>query len=212
MIRTRKLKIIVIVLIVLSVSVLPMAFGVSYAKWNGGSNSINTSVNVVGGGSGSNLPDYVFKPDDFPEGFNGGMLIRGEDGNPVAPDVYVDSGGTTIGFTWDISANAGSGRIDNFDGELYVQFFMKTDNIDDPDAVTFTVDNPDKGVAGQPDTITIYLKAVNIDLHDFCATNNCGVSHESGSYWYKISRKGIYNVRLETSWADGLPRLMIDVY
>lgn len=91
MIRTRKLKIIVIVLIVLSVSVLPMAFGVSYAKWTGGSNSIGATV-TVGGGTVSDKP---FSPGDLTQLIpNGGVVMIGNDGNPAIPEgAYGDAGG-----------------------------------------------------------------------------------------------------------------------
>lgn len=46
MLLTKKFKTLVIVLIVLSVIILPTAFCVSYAKWTGGADSINASVNV----------------------------------------------------------------------------------------------------------------------------------------------------------------------
>lgn len=46
MIRINKLKIIAIVLIVLSASVLPTAFSVSLAKWTGGSHTISADVSV----------------------------------------------------------------------------------------------------------------------------------------------------------------------
>ena len=128
MTATRKAKIIVAVLITLAVLVTPAAFSVSYARWTGGTNTLSGEFNVVFSGGGV-ISDKPFNPSDLPDSFNGGVLIKDSNGNPLMPDSEIPPISSSGYFDGDIISDS---------EPIYFQFFVGSD-ADGWEAVTLPV-------------------------------------------------------------------------
>ena len=185
MTATRKAKIIVAVLITLAVLVTPAAFSVSYARWTGGTDTLNGEFNVVFSGGGK--PSEVVMP--LPDNFGGGLLIRGEDGSSVAPGEHKDGNGNPT-FT-SYPEGGGTGFIYGVTGEyIYIQVFAAVSP--DEEGAIETADKNGN---------VLYVKAVNYDIYPYGYIPQ-GVEHEKGSYWYKLPLKnggGEYSYRYTIS-------------
>lgn len=188
MVRTRKLKIIVIILILLCMSVLPMAFSVSYAKWQIDKGNLGATVNVSSGGEVTSGDAFS----DLPEEFNGGVLLKDANGKPVYP--YSEYGESFV--LWDYVPPYydytlyGAGDIafspENGEGKIYIQFFTK-----EKTPVTLPLGNR----SGRMDWNTD--KVVSDD-----------VIHEDGSVWYVLPCNAYYYIGIGT--VDG--KEVIDIW
>lgn len=185
MICTRKLKTAVIVLIILSISVLPMAFCVSYAKWTGGSNSIYATVNVVIGGG--TISDKPFSPSDLTQIIpNGGVVMADSNGNPILPEGYFGETGGLGSFE-----TYGEGDLYPPQGEqkIRIQLF-RTITVDGKKVLDTTpVDLPLGSDSGR----YFYNGTTgNIDFE-----GNDGYIVKDGN-WYELYRGSFYSFEIHT--------------
>lgn len=169
--KTKNYKAFLIISIVFAVAVFPALFSVSYARWTGGGSVLDGSASI-GTWQSSGYDPSVNKPFEPPENFEGGALILGSDGQPFIPQEeyeYIDEYGnkkTITGFLGGPSGG-GNGYIEA-EGEFYIQIFAAKDPYDPNSEIT----------------------AVNYDL----VYSDSRVTHESGSYWYKLPGKGRYQI------------------
>lgn len=159
MLKIKRLKYLAIFLIVLCACILPTAFSVSYAKWQGGSADIKAGVSVGEWGS-SFVPDAPVTGFDLPA--NGGVVAIGSDGKPYKPVLQTEGDNASDAYYPHASGLSGEGFIYDENGNKYVSSVPLTIQI-------FAV------IDGK-------AQAVNYAV----TQDGIAVGHEDGSYWYTL--------------------------